>query len=180
MRTAYERKEAVEGFVNSMYMMLFYKSSKKPLAAIMHSVSLHVKPYELSRALEEAASRVRLGEPLFSALSKSLRAHWINADIMENASNSWHLQISNFIESYKNKQNASVSGLEASIQRNSTINMFISSVAPSFIIFMFIGNLVISGNYNIPAIAIILLFMLPLAYAIGNAVFMRRLLEVPI
>jgi len=84
------------------------------------------------------------------------------------------------IESYKNKQNASVSGLEASIQRNSTINMFISSVAPSFIIFMFIGNLVISGNYNILAIAIILLFMLPLAYAIGNAVFMRRLLEVPI
>jgi len=180
VRVAYEKKEIIDGFVESMYMILFYRSSKKPLAAIIESLSPQIKHHKLDAALKEVSARIKLGEQFGSALPKSLHAHGIDISISDYESNNWYLQISNFIESYNNKQRSSISSLESSIQRNSTINMFISSVAPSFIIFMFIGNLIIYGNYNITVIIVLLLFVLPFAYALGTAISTRRLLEVPI
>jgi hypothetical protein len=67
--------------------------------------------------------------------------------------------------------------MEESAQRYATINMFISTILPSFLVFAFVGNSVLSGTgFSTFLFSITFLIMVPLAYAFGNAFMWKRLL----
>lgn len=68
------------------------------------------------------------------------------------------------------------SALEESSQRYATINMFISTIAPSFLIFGFIGTAIMSPvGFSLLLFSVSLLIFIPLSYSIGNSFLSRRM-----
>ncbi len=66
--------------------------------------------------------------------------------------------------------------IEESAQRYATLNMFLSTILPSFLVFAFIGESILSqGGFGILLFSIVLLVLIPTAYAVGNVVMWRRL-----
>ncbi len=81
------------------------------------------------------------------------------------------------INGYALDQNSKQADIEESAQRYATFNMFISTILPSFLIFGFIGNSIMSqSGFGIFMFSAFLLLAVPLIYAIGNALMWRRLL----
>ena len=65
--------------------------------------------------------------------------------------------------------------IEEAAQRYATINMFLSTILPSFLVFAFVGDAILSqGGFDMPAFSVSLLLLLPLAYSVGNALMWRR------
>ncbi|MGC8676360.1 MAG: hypothetical protein ACP5T3_02485 [Candidatus Micrarchaeia archaeon] len=80
------------------------------------------------------------------------------------------------VASLKTHDERHASETEGSIQTYATLNMFISTIAPSFVIFAFVGTAVIAGAFsNMLLLSVLLLFAVPLAYAFGNLLMSRRL-----
>ncbi|MDE1855125.1 MAG: hypothetical protein KGH57_02275 [Candidatus Micrarchaeota archaeon] len=72
---------------------------------------------------------------------------------------------------------ASQAKIDESAQRYATLNMFVSTVLPSFMVFAFIGSSILSrGSFGLLLFSSILLFALPLSYSFGNLLMWRCLL----
>ncbi len=66
--------------------------------------------------------------------------------------------------------------LPGTAQRHATMNMFLSAIAPSFAIFMFIGGLITSGSSGgMLQLGEVLLIAVPVSYSMANAFMARRL-----
>lgn len=66
--------------------------------------------------------------------------------------------------------------MEESTQRYATFSMFISTIAPSFLVFAFVGNAVLSqGGFGMALFSSTLLLLIPFLYAISNLLMWRRL-----
>jgi hypothetical protein len=66
--------------------------------------------------------------------------------------------------------------IEATAQRYATMNMFLSTILPAFIVFAFIGNSILShAEFSMMPFSFSLLVIIPSAYAVGNFVMWRRL-----
>jgi hypothetical protein len=76
------------------------------------------------------------------------------------------------IEKVKEK----ASQVEPLLQRDATINMFISTIAPSFVILAFIGSSILSTP-SIIFLSFMLLSILPVLYAISLTLSQRRLIN---
>lgn len=58
---------------------------------------------------------------------------------------------------------------EGAINRNALVTMFMSAVLPSFLVFAFVGNTILSQrNANLFLFSTVMLVFLPLAYALGR------------
>ncbi|MEM0147061.1 MAG: hypothetical protein QW091_00605 [Candidatus Micrarchaeaceae archaeon] len=80
------------------------------------------------------------------------------------------------LEAHKAHDERHAAELEGSMQTYATLNMFVSTIAPSFIVFAFIGSTVIAGSLNgLFAMSLALLFLVPLAYAFANVLMYRRM-----
>jgi len=65
--------------------------------------------------------------------------------------------------------------IEEAAQRYATINMFLSTILPSFLVFAFVGDAILSrGGFDMLTFSVSLLLLLPLAYSVGNALMWRR------
>ncbi|MCL5239641.1 MAG: hypothetical protein M1286_04205 [Candidatus Marsarchaeota archaeon] len=61
-------------------------------------------------------------------------------------------------------------------QRNATLNMFVSTVLPSFMVFAFIGGSILSHEYfSLVALSACLILAIPVIYSAGSLVMWRRL-----
>jgi hypothetical protein len=66
--------------------------------------------------------------------------------------------------------------IDATAQRYATLNMFISTIAPSFLVFAFIGDGILShSGFDTLMFSLVLLVVLPFAYSIGNLMMWRKL-----
>ena len=80
------------------------------------------------------------------------------------------------IERYAHNAEASQATVEESAQRYATLNMFVSTVLPSFMIFAFIGSSILSqASFSLVAFSAILLLAVPVFYALGNLLMWRCL-----
>src|SRR5208337_387426 len=68
------------------------------------------------------------------------------------------------------------SEIEESSQRYALINMFVSTIVPSFLVFAFIGTAILSqASFNLLPFSVSLLIFIPFSYAIGNSLLSRRM-----
>jgi hypothetical protein len=66
--------------------------------------------------------------------------------------------------------------IEEAAQRYATLNMFLSTILPSFLVFAFIGESILSrGGFGTLLFSLVLLVLIPMAYAAGNVIMWRRL-----
>ncbi|MEM3781763.1 MAG: hypothetical protein QXT43_02270 [Candidatus Micrarchaeaceae archaeon] len=80
------------------------------------------------------------------------------------------------LEAHKARIESHAAELEGTVQTYATLNMFISTIAPAFIVFALIGSTVVAGSLNgLFAVSLALLFAVPLAYAFANTLMYRRM-----
>ena len=120
---------------------------------------------------------IRLGED-FQCASRialsSLGAAYQPVSIGES-----RIQLQQIFDSYGEMKRSRASIALDTLQRDATISMFLSTILPSFLLFIFVGSAVLSeSGAGMIAISISLLILVPLFYAFSNAIFARRLIEV--
>ncbi|MGC8538656.1 MAG: hypothetical protein ACP5MK_02195 [Candidatus Micrarchaeia archaeon] len=155
---------------------LYYLRQKHTLASNMYMLASGIGNVADRQKLNEMANGIRLGgdfadliylqfEPLLNefGLSRPPSCHYPNDQYQE---------IRELLDSYESNEHPT---LEASMQRYSTVNMFISTILPIFIMFIFIGSSIISqSGINKVEFSLIILTFIPAFYAVGNAIFIRR------
>lgn len=126
-------------------------------------------------AMETGAMKPRIGRELKERLMGGTEA---DAESRERArvgatKQEAEAQISEYMLREKSRKGR----VEEAAQRYATFNMFVSTVAPSFMIFAFIGSYVLSqSGSGLLFLSVGLLCAVPLFYSFGNMFMWRRLL----
>lgn len=162
-------------FVAAMHVLLEYHSYNMPLYSSLLNVINSSDDIELNKVLLQLSKREYLEgseKPFnknFPKLSKIFSGSCLPLSLKPSA-----LQV--FTEKINSEEEEKASSIEQYSQRYATINMFLSSVLPSFIIFGFVGSSIISQNDpSLMAFSVIMIFALPLLYAVGNSRLNGRL-----
>ncbi|MDE1804311.1 MAG: hypothetical protein KGH59_00805 [Candidatus Micrarchaeota archaeon] len=122
-------------------------------------------------------NRIRLGDTLLNAINAEF-IEVIGGENTISTSGDLYDKVSRFVVSSLQKRKARLSTASDSIQRYSTISMFLSAILPSFLIFGYIGSTVISQtSISLIGLSIGLLIVLPFVYATSVTALSRRLIE---
>ncbi len=162
--------------VAGMHYALLCRSKGVPMPAALNLAAAGSRDASVKSALSNASTRLKLEgdiEPIFAGMQ-------LTADIRDAVKSSDWSNVPSALEavtgSYAYELNNRKARVEESIQRYATLNMFLSTILPSFIIFAFIGSMLISQKQeSMLYISLVLLIALPIAYALGNMLLSRRL-----
>ncbi|MCL4365185.1 MAG: hypothetical protein M1569_02970 [Candidatus Marsarchaeota archaeon] len=165
-----------DDFMNASGRISYYRKSGIPVVSAMERAAKSCISNNSTAILRHAVIRMGLGEDLPKAVdSASLPERRIH-DLLEPYTNQHDVDFGAAFSSYKLHQNERDAENSSAMLRYSTVNMFISTVAPSFIIFSFIGNMLISpGSASIGGMSLLLIIALPIMYALSSSSLSRRL-----
>jgi hypothetical protein len=170
-RTNYDSKMLYDSFIDYLRMLAYYRRIGVSQFRSMHDASEETESERLRATSQKAFKRHMMGENFLDYLVslKPLRERL--GIICKSADPEDIVRKSALFSGLKRAE------MEESAQRYATINMFISTILPSFLVFAFVGNAVLSGTgFSTFLFSITFLIMVPLAYAFGNAFMWRRLL----
>lgn len=164
------------GFVLWLSSLLDYRSGGLSLFAAMEKAARPIEMRDLRDSLTRALKRMKLGEVSespFDSLAKL--KHALPGITIPNLNIP---SIKAALELHEAAVKEELAELESACSRYATINMFISTVLPSFIIFAFIGSAIISNSApDMLLFAIVVLVGLPAVYSFGNAKLNGRMLS---
>ncbi len=175
LKSEEERSAEFQETINSFNYILSSKGSMPLLQSVRKAIDLQ-KDRKAKAMLRCAYGRIMLGDDAPSAFEyamakcgcKGTKLPW-NSDI--------YASIGNLIEDYNYSAKAEEAKRGSALQRYATLNMFLSAIAPSFIVFIFVGSTIVAGSSaSMLAISTVLLVALPLAYSFGSFAFARRLI----
>jgi len=166
LKRFYDEAKLKKDFIESLYLAIEY-AGEKPIAKGLEIVMKNTKDERLKGILRREIISDLIKGTLLKRIKEAFKTE--SGEINYN-------KISSLIEKNEAELKFTVSEIESSMQRNATFNMFISTIAPSFIILGFIGNLIASGKFN-PIIFFIMLIALPVLYAFGLTLSQRRLID---
>ncbi len=179
-RKLIEDKDMLEEFVEKICTIAGTKTATLPMNKRIRQTVLYCRDARLKEAFRLAASLSRLGYPVHIAIVK---AHGKLGRVGE-LTRSIPIEVgattflSNLAVQYGDKMQVLSSTIASRLQRYSTANMFVSTIIPSFVIFGFIGDLVISQkSIGISALVVIMNLIIPFLYALSNFTMYRGLLE---
>jgi hypothetical protein len=170
-RQNYDSKMLYDSFVDYLRMLTYYRRIGISQFKSMHDASEETESEKLRATSQKAFKRYIMGESFLDYLVslKPLRERL--GSICKVADPGEIVRKDALFSDLKRAE------MEESAQRYATINMFISTILPSFLVFAFVGNAVLSGaGFSTFVFSITFLIMVPLAYAFGNAFMWRRLL----
>ncbi len=162
-------------FITAMHLLLEYHSYNIPLYSSLLKIIKSSEDRELNEILLSLSKKEYLEgaeKPFhknFPKLSKIFGDSALPLSLKPSA-------LQSFTEKIDSEAQEKASSIEQYSQKYATINMFLSSVLPSFIIFGFVGSSIISqGNPSLLTFSVIMLFALPVLYAFGNSRLNGRL-----
>jgi hypothetical protein len=174
---AYRKRKLEDGLAEFFYRVSYYKSRKGSYFRAVDKAVQGTSARDLRQIVDRASRGLKLGGSLLygiasgeelkdAALLKNLRLSGTGApEQMRVALASHELHLGEM-----------QSAIEESSQRYALINMFISTILPSFLVFTFIGTAILSqASINLLPFSVSLLIFIPLAYAVGNSLLSRRL-----
>ncbi|MGC8699476.1 MAG: hypothetical protein ACP5RK_00510 [Candidatus Micrarchaeia archaeon] len=164
LRKLYNENALREDFKDTLYLAMGY-AGEGPIVKGLEAVEPKIKNKKLRKIVRrEIISEKINGRPSGEALEML----GIDAEDFSHID----LFIGREIEKVKEK----ASQVEPLLQRDATINMFISTIAPSFVILAFIGSSILSTP-SIIFLSFMLLSILPVLYAISLTLSQRRLIN---
>ena len=166
LKRFYEEAKLKRDFRESLYLAIEYAQGK-PITKGLEIVMKNTKDEKLRSILRKEFVSDLIKDTLLDRLKEAFKTR--SSEIKYN-------EISSLIEKDEADLKFTASEIEAAMQRNATFNMFISTIAPSFIILGFIGTLIASGRFN-PIMLYIMLIALPVLYAFGLTLSQRRLIN---
>ena len=167
------RDEVIDGIMNGMSRAASYQSAKTPLANALNKASRFSANKHASSILRESSSRIKMGENLFDSLVSSVKSGKTAKEIARyfHGPDSSARQAALLYERIGKERSAHRTALAA---RYATIGMFISTIAPSFAIFSFIGGMMVTpADSSILLLSISLTAAIPVAFAAINVLSER-------
>ena len=163
-----ESKDLLEELMRSLSRVSYYRSANFPIINSLKKAATSSSNEKVSRILRETANRIEFGENFFEAiygatanykeLSDNLRKYLGGESLAE------------ALTLYESKKRSTLSRSNALMSRYATCSMFVSTIAPSFVIYSFIGSLLISQSASsIEFMSIALIAVIPIAYSIINS-----------
>ncbi|VVB77042.1 Uncharacterised protein [uncultured archaeon] len=173
-REAYGRKTLKEGIASCLYGMAYYKSRKGSYLGAIDRASKSHDSKEVRDIAESAKKKYWLGG---NFLSELLPPGFGRADksilIRDDCKVVRSVLCANELRDSENQ-----SRLEESVQRYAVFNMFISTVAPSFLVFAFVGGSILStAQFNLVFFSSVMLVAIPIIYSLGNSLMWRRFFD---
>ncbi len=167
--------EIIDGVMKGMARVANYQSAKMPLPNALGKASRFSGNESASKILLESSRRIKMGESLFDSLISSAKSKDIGKEIARylkgpdsSAGESALL--------YERVEKARAARRSALAARYATLGMFVSTVAPSFAIFSFIGSMMISPtDSGMFMLSVSLTAAIPVAYAAINILSERSL-----
>jgi len=166
LKRFYDEAKLKKDFIESLYLAIEYAGGK-PITKGLEIVMKNTKDEKL---------RGILRREVVSDLIKGTLSDRIREAFNTKSGEINYNKISSLIEKNEAELKFTASEIEADMQRGATFNMFISTIAPSFIILGFIGDLIASSRFN-PIMFFIILTALPVLYAFGLTLSQRRLIN---
>ncbi len=165
---AYDRKEQRESLADYLYRVLYYKSNGgsylKSLSVAVGSVS---SP-RLANSINESIRKYIMA----SAQPSNNNYSQLDTEVIEHGEK----QIRDSMVNYDLYLDSRQVEIAETTQRYATFNMFISTILPSFLVFAFIGNAILSeASSSMLLLSVLLLFIIPIAYSAGNFLMWGRL-----
>ena len=167
-----------EQIAESLYSMVYYKTKETPMYRILSRVSENAESSDVRSIFREISNRMKLGESFSAAIAfvGNSRGVRILKDFSAGGHSNDYDSIVRVLNSYESAMVEKNTVLDASLQRYATINMFMSTVLPSFVIFIFIGETILAqGSGSMVPLSIVMVLVLPFAYLLGNLLIKRRL-----
>ncbi len=165
-----------EDFMNAVGRIAYYRDSKVPTASAMAKSAKSCTDTGAATILKNTALRIQFGESLSEAIGHASSSDRRIHGIMEQHARGGDFDFGAAFSAYRLQRSERDSANGAAMSRYSTINMFISTVAPSFVIFSFIGSMLISqAGTSMAMMSLSLIIALPIMYAISSSSLSRRL-----
>ncbi len=177
---AAERRRALERrLLDCLYSIVYRKARDEPLQGTVAMVGATAGG-DAGRIFGEASRRMRMGEPFGDALRASGGSAWAGllCELYYSDHGDDYNCIMRILGAHEALAEERAASAELSMQRYATVNMFVSTILPSFVIFAFIGEAILTQSpASLAAFSIVMVLALPLLYLVGNAVLRRRSLD---
>ncbi len=172
-----EYKDILEGLMKSLSRVSYYKSANLPEINSLGKAAASSPSKKVSRILNEAQKRMELGEDFFDAISDATSKDRQISENLNKYIKGGESSIEEALAIYESKKKSRMSQSNALMARYATCGMFVSTVAPSFVIFSFIGSMLISQSYSsIEFMSISLTAAIPVVYSMINSASNGRLI----
>ncbi|MEM3839037.1 MAG: hypothetical protein QXF01_00435 [Candidatus Micrarchaeaceae archaeon] len=164
-------------FVESLYLVNYYRSKDTPLHKAIFEAANSVN-LEIRKLLNEIANRVRLGEEFGEAIWAACKGRGLSFMYEMRAAGSGELDsIALILRRFESEREEAELRRSQSIQRYATVNMFVSTILPSFLIFGFIGSSILArASLSLQIFSVVIVLMLPFIYLSSNSIERRILL----
>lgn len=177
IKGVYNRKIRERDILESLAMFLHYNSRG---VTSFHSLSQIIENSnvpDLKVGFAQVRMQARLGRRLGEALERFFSEHEFSSSINFMDGNAFIPSLRKFLALSSKSKSLSSSVALDSLQRNSTVNMFLSTLLPSFLLFIFVGTTVLSpSSIGLVLISLMVLIFVPSVYAISSTIFSRRLI----
>ncbi|MDE1827863.1 MAG: hypothetical protein KGH65_01745 [Candidatus Micrarchaeota archaeon] len=177
LRSTYSKRLKESSLVDSLFQLLHYRSKgnnyQRSLSYIIESSTIP----EMKAGFQSMARQIRLGRSLGESLESLFDRHTLNSNLNFSQDDVLHSGLRKFLALHSKAKERSSSIALDSLQRGSTVNMFLSTLLPSFLLFIFVGTSVISPSQTgLLFISVMVLIVVPSLYALSSTVFSRRLI----
>ncbi len=169
----------LEEFVEKIRTISGAKTATLPMKKRISAI-FPCRDARLNKSFRTASYLSRLGYPVHVAIAKAHLRLGKVGDLTRSIPTEVGAAtfLSNIIAQHYDKMQTLSSTAASRLQRYATANMFVSTIVPSFVIFGFIGSLVISQKaVGISALVVIMNLIIPFLYALSNFTMYRGLLE---
>lgn len=168
LKTRYSKLALEKKLIESVYIALGY-ANEKPIAKGLEKIAKEAKDENLKRMLKREIA----GE----MLNGSLKGRIEEMFGVKIAGGIDHKEILRLIKEKIDDTRLKASQLEPVFQREATINMFISTILPSFFVLLLIGEVLNANSPDVFAFLFAFIVAMPLLYAAGLTLSERRFID---
>ena len=171
-------KDMQDQLIESLYSITYYRSKGISMHRTILRVASSSKSQRVKNVLQKLANRMRLGETFGCAIANACKGTGMSflEDLYGNEDGDYDSLVK-LLSRYESNLTEQGVRAEQSLQQYSTISMFISTIIPSFVIFAFIGESILSqGTHDLPGFSLVMVLVLPFMYLIWGIFAMRRLI----
>jgi hypothetical protein len=174
---AYRKSRLADGMAEFFYRLGYYKSRKGSYFRAVDKAVQGTSAVDLREMVDRASKELKLGGSFLSGLAP--REELGEGALLNNLrlSGADTLgQVRGALTAHELHMSERQSAMEESAQRYALVNMFISTIVPSFMVFAFIGTAILSqASVSLIPFSLSLVIFIPLSYAVGNSLLSRKM-----
>jgi hypothetical protein len=171
----------LDAFFDSLYNAYYMISCGTPASAAVGISANACKDDKIKHILATVSKKMVMGRKFTKCLGNEKKNDAFAKKIkqfIESTSSDSEKGLYFMLQEYGIIEQQKKSDMPSIVQHYSTASMFISTIIPSFVIFIFIANLIVSSSMqSMILLSSVLIIMIPILYVLLNVSMARRLFE---